>query len=282
MIFSPCYNVSITNLLSQASSLALPVLSTKLYAPPLAPGDLRRERLFTLLHNGWRAGRRLALISAPAGYGKTTLAASWLRSENLPFAWLSLDEGDNDPVRFFTYLLLALRGLDPELGADILPVLVLPQPPPLETLLVTVINAVAAWKQPACLVLDDYHQVRESRIHAMVQFLAGRLPPLLHLAVVTREDPPLALARLRARRQLTEIRTRDTHVSLGMIVVSSLTIARELILPFLKASIALLSASRASTCFLSASTCFISSLRWAICRSICCSLFFSILRGAAR
>lgn len=194
--------------------MMLPILQTKFYAPPPPAGSLARPQLWARLEEGRQAGRRLALISAPAGYGKTTLVTGWLANSAAAHAWLSLDRDDNDPARFFTYLVHALRRIDPGLAEDLPAVLNLPQPPPLESLLVTLINAAAGWQQPTCLVLDDYHLIESPAVHALVQFLLERVPPTLQLVILTRQDPPLPLARLRARRQLTELRARDLRFNL--------------------------------------------------------------------
>jgi LuxR family maltose regulon positive regulatory protein len=160
-------------------------------------------------------GRKLTLVSAPAGFGKTTLVAEWL--DNLkaaggagrPFTWLSLDENDNDPARFVTYLLAALQNVAPEIGQAAQAMLQAPQPPPPQSWLTSLINDIAATPQPFVLVLDDYHLIHTLAIHQQLAFLLEHQPPQIHLAIVTREDPPLPLARWRARGQTVEIRQAD-------------------------------------------------------------------------
>lgn len=156
----------------------------------------------------------LILISAPAGSGKTALAAAWLhdlrRSPNAPTAaWLSLDAGDNDPARFWSYVVGALQTVDPSLGAAALAGLQAPSPPPSETTVSQLINDVAAWPKPIVLVLDDYHFIDTPIIHQAVEYLVAHLPAHWRLVITTRSDPPLPLARLRARGQLLEVRAAD-------------------------------------------------------------------------
>jgi LuxR family maltose regulon positive regulatory protein len=161
------------------------------------------ERLNTGLH------RKLTLIAAPAGFGKTTLASEWLAVCGRPAAWLSLDEGDSDPTRFLTYLVAALRPIAPAIGEELLGVLQSPQPPPPEAVLTALLNIVATVPDHFMLVLDDYHLLDARSIDQAVAFLIERLPPQVHLVITTREDPQLPLARLRARGQLTELRASD-------------------------------------------------------------------------
>jgi LuxR family maltose regulon positive regulatory protein len=153
--------------------------------------------------------RRLTLISAPAGFGKTTLLSEWAAGCGQPVAWLSLDDGDNDPARFLTYLIAALQKARPDVGKTALQMLHSPQPPPIETALTILINEIAESSRSVALILDDYHLIEAQAIHDGLTFLLDRLPPQLHLIIVTRADPPLPLNRLRARGQLAELRTRD-------------------------------------------------------------------------
>ncbi|WP_240644409.1 LuxR C-terminal-related transcriptional regulator [Paenibacillus paeoniae] len=188
----------------------MPILSTKLYIPPPRSGYVPRSRLTELLHQGLR--RKLTLISAPAGYGKTTLVSEWLTGSNLRSAWLSLDEGDNDPARFLSYLLAALRTMAPGLGEGVFVALQTQasQPPPIEWMLSHILNEVAdTLTEPYVLVLDDYHVIESPQVMSAVEFLLERLPSRLHLVMTTRVDPELPLSRLRARDQLTEVRTED-------------------------------------------------------------------------
>jgi len=183
------------------------LLTTKLYIPPPRPTAVNRPRLLARLHAGLHG--RLTLVSAPAGFGKTTLVGAWVAGCGRPVAWLSLDTGDNDPTRFLTYLTAALQRVAPDLGAGVLTALRSPQPLPLEALLTALVNEVAALPTPSLLVLDDYHIIESAAVGEALAFLVEHLPPSLHLVIATREDPPLPLARLRARGQLTEVRAAD-------------------------------------------------------------------------
>ena len=193
--------------------MAIPILKTKLYIPPVRPGLVSRTHLVERLEEGLRAGRKLTLISAPAGYGKTTLVSEWVHQQDLRAAWVSLDEGDNDPLRFWAYVIAALQTVDPAIGPSLTATLGSLQPPPLEALTTALINDLAetGGAEPCslALVLDDYHTIVMPEIHDSMDFLLGHCPPGLHIVITTREDPPLSLPRLRGRRQLTEIRAAD-------------------------------------------------------------------------
>ncbi len=193
-----------------------PILLTKLFVPAARPELVSRPHLIETLNRG--LNRKLTLISAPAGFGKTTIVTDWLKSQgddaSSPFlvAWVSLDEGDNDLVRFLTYFVSALNrlpGLDTEIGVGALQMLQAPQPPPPEQILVTMINELALLSGKIVLVLDDYHLIDSQLVHEGLNFLIENLPPQLHLVITTREDPQFPLPRLRARSQLTELRAAD-------------------------------------------------------------------------
>jgi LuxR family maltose regulon positive regulatory protein len=159
-------------------------------------------------------GRKLTLIAAPAGFGKTTLATEWLYSKgpavsSRSVAWLSLDEGDNDPAHFFTYLIAALRQLDAGVGQATQSLLGSPQMPPTESLTTTLVNDISAIPAPFVLVLDDYQLIHNPLIHDALAFLLNHQPPQMHLLIATRTDPPLSLPRLRVRGQMTEVRADD-------------------------------------------------------------------------
>jgi LuxR family maltose regulon positive regulatory protein len=195
-----------------------PVLATKLHVPAPRPKLVRRPRLVERLDEGLCLGHRLILISASAGSGKTTLLGEWAAScnlqspiSNLRFCWLSLDEDDNDPARFWTYVVAALQTVRPQMGQSMLPMLQGPQPPPVQSILTPLLNEVAVFSGPVVLVLDDYHLVAEEAIHDGVAFLLDHLPQQLHLVIATRADPPLPIARLRACGQLTELRADDVR-----------------------------------------------------------------------
>jgi LuxR family maltose regulon positive regulatory protein len=151
-----------------------------------------RPRLIERLNAGLRSGHKLSLVSAPAGFGKTTLVSEWVHMEEAlgdephQFGWLSLDESDNDPTRFLSYTVAALRTVEPELAQGALTALQSPQPPPAEAVLAAVINELAAIPSPIVLVFDDYHLIHSQPIHDAVSFLLQHLSPHLHLVVATR------------------------------------------------------------------------------------------------
>ena len=184
-----------------------PVLASKLFVPPPRPNAVLRAGLLARLNAGLH--RKLTLISAPAGFGKTSLASAWIRGSGRPVAWLSLDDADNDSSRFLAYLVAALQTVTPTVGADVVALLQSPQPPPVDALLPLLLNQIATLPQPAILVLDDYHVLEAESIGQALAFLVEHLPPQLHLVITTREDPPLPLPRLRARSQVTELRAAD-------------------------------------------------------------------------
>jgi LuxR family transcriptional regulator, maltose regulon positive regulatory protein len=180
------------------------LLATKLHVPGPRPGFVARPRLAGALAGG------LVLVCAPAGFGKTALLADWLRSGGRPVAWLSLDAGDNDPVRFWRHVVAALDRARPGTGERVAPLLG-PPPSSFEGLVTALINELAAQsgENAIVLVLDDYHLINARQVHASLAFLLEHLPPGLHLVLASRSDPPLPLARLRARGQLAELRTDD-------------------------------------------------------------------------
>ena len=193
--------------------MASPLVETKLYAPKLRRSLVARPRLSGRLRRG--AESRLTLISAPAGFGKTTLLAEWLAGFGTEpsVAWLSLDESDRQPASYWTYVVTALQAAVPGVGASALP---LPQSaqPPIETVLTTVLNELGTAPDDVYLVLDDYHLVDSPDIRAGMTFLLEHLPPRVHLVVSTREDPALPLARLRAGGELVEVRAADLRFTL--------------------------------------------------------------------
>ena len=188
------------------------LLATKLFVPQPRSDLIPRPRLLTHLDVGLEAGR-CSLLSAPAGAGKTSLLAAWLAQLDRPVAWLTLDERDQDPHQVLRYLVAALQTIAPASGREALAWLETPRPPPAEVVVTVLVNDLAALPRPGLLVLDDYHLVRAPEVHAAVAFLLEHLPPGLHLVIASREDPPLPLPRLRARRQLTEVRAADLGFS---------------------------------------------------------------------
>ena len=184
-----------------------PILATKLYIPPPRPKVVLRPRLIERLNEGLHG--KLTLISAPAGFGKTTLISEWVTSCERPAAWLSLDEGDNDPTRFLVYLVAALQTIAANIGEGVLGVLQSPQPSPTESILTALLNEITTVLDNFTLVLDDYHVIDAEPVDNALTFLLEHLPPQMHLVITTREDPHLPLARLRVRGQLTEMRATD-------------------------------------------------------------------------
>jgi LuxR family maltose regulon positive regulatory protein len=201
-----------------------PLISTKFEPPAIPLAMVSRSHLVTalqqdLLHPGGFT-RKLTLFSAPAGYGKTSLAVEWLRSTNLPYTWLSLDEGDNDPSRFLAYLVSAMQRVYNRIDSDELTpdsinnLLAAPELPPGEVVLTTLINEFHHLPQPAMIVLDDYHLLQAESVHKQINFLIEHLPEQLHLVILTREDPQIPLHRMRAKRHILEIRQSNLRFSL--------------------------------------------------------------------
>ena len=215
--------------------MSSPILTTKLYTPLPRPNAVPRHRLIEKLNEGLfqnqKFGRKLTLVSAPAGFGKTTLVSEWVAGlrQHLPhhpdilsegqecepakplvrLAWLSLDEGDSEPIRFLMYLITALQTVSTNIGAGVLAVLQSPQPTPTKSLLTNLLNEIAAIPDRFILVLDDYHAIDSKLVDHDLTFLLEHLPPQMHLVIASREDPHLPLARLHARDQLTELRAAD-------------------------------------------------------------------------
>ena len=186
------------------------LLETKLYLPRPRSQLVVRPRLSDRLNRTIES--KLTLVSAPAGFGKTTLLSAWLAAgpaDGRSVAWLSLDRGDSQPDSFWTYLVAALRTVDGAIGARALSLLREPQPPPIETILTTLLNELGASPNDLVLVLDDFHLIDAHGIQDGMAFLLEHLPPQVHLVITTRADPALPLARLRARGELVEIRAAD-------------------------------------------------------------------------
>jgi len=190
------------------------LLATKLQVPRSRPGLVPRRRLADRLEEGLNRG--LVLVAAPAGYGKSVLLSEWVRGMTEPVAWLSLDGGDNDPVRFWRHVLAALDMVRPGIAERVSPLAGPPAPPAYDALVSALINEVAAEPdQPGVLlVLDDYHLISSDSVQASVRFLLAHRPPQLRVVLASRSDPPLGLARYRGRGELAEVRAADLRFNL--------------------------------------------------------------------
>ncbi|APV43609.1 LuxR family transcriptional regulator, maltose regulon positive regulatory protein [Dehalogenimonas formicexedens] len=187
--------------------MSIQILATKLYVPRPPPKVVLRPHLIELLNNGLH--RKLTLISAPAGFGKTTLVSEWVSGCGRPVAWLSLDARDNDPISFLSYLIAALQTIFPKIGGQSLVALQAPQPPSIESILTTLLNEITSVEDRFVLVFDDYYLLDSKPVDEATNFLIEHLPAHMHLVIASREDPSLPLARLRVRNQLTELRAGD-------------------------------------------------------------------------
>ena len=185
------------------------LLLTKLYIPPPNPKVVNRPKLLARINEGLRRGCKLTLISAPVGYGKTTLVSNWLSTLNCPIAWLSLDPEDSDPIRFWNYVFSALQTAQVELDQTVLSMLQTEQMPPVENILNVLINQITALPDKVILILDDYHLIDSSSLHLGFNYFLDHLPPQMHLVIITREDPPLPLPQMRVKEQMTELRAKD-------------------------------------------------------------------------
>ncbi|MUL37043.1 LuxR C-terminal-related transcriptional regulator [Gloeocapsopsis dulcis] len=205
------------------------LLATKFYIPTIRSSLVRRDRLIAQLNQG--KGCKLILISATAGFGKTTLLSEWSRQAEMAVSWLSLDEGDNQSLRFWTYFVTALKVFKHEIGESTLAMLHAIEPASFETFLIPLINEIASLPDEYLLVLDDYHVITAPLIQEALTFFLEHLPPQLHLAIASRVDPPLPLARMRACAQLTEIRTADLRFTVAEVAEfinqSSLQLSQE-------------------------------------------------------
>jgi LuxR family maltose regulon positive regulatory protein len=190
-----------SNLASQPEKL----LHTKLMPPRLPVAVVRRERLLARLDRGLT--RKLTLVTAPTGFGKTTLVSHWITDRKIPFAWLTLDEYDNDPVRFWTYVVSALRTFNPALGKTALPILAASQPVLFRSFLTALINELGVLETNCVLVLEDFHTITLAEIIEAFSFLLQHLHPSLHLVLISRDEPPIPLGILRARDELVELDT---------------------------------------------------------------------------
>lgn len=200
--------------------MSTPLLATKIFIPPARKNLVLRSRLLEKLDRSLSAGCHLILVSAPAGYGKTTLISTWVAhlksSEYYPFpliAWLSLDGGDNDPNTFWSYIISSLQAQQEGLGKQAQNLLQSLNPPDLEDILAPLVNELAQISTPFFLILDDFHHIRNPAIHQSLSFFIDHLPPQFHLLILSRVDPPLQLALLRGRGYLLEVRLVELRFS---------------------------------------------------------------------
>ncbi len=191
----------------------IPILATKLYIPFPRTKVVPRPRLIERLNEG--LDRKLTLISASAGFGKTTLVSEWVTGCERPVAWLSLDEGDDDSARFLTHLIAAIQTIAGNIGEGVIGALKSPQPPSTESILTILLNEISALPHKFILVLDDYHVIDAKRIDDAINFLLEHLPLQMHLVIATRENPQLPLGRLRAQGNLTELRATELRFTPG-------------------------------------------------------------------
>jgi LuxR family maltose regulon positive regulatory protein len=231
-----CASIAMSKGTAKEQEVSLSLLSTKLYIPPVRPELVPRPRLIERLNAGLlgqnaslsegRFTRKLTLVSAPAGFGKTTLLSEWVadyRESKIRVAWLSLDAGDNDPARFLAYLIAAFKTIEESVGRGALGALQSPgfaiadTSPPTDELLTTLINQINVIPDGLILVLDDYHLITAPPVHDALSFLLDHLPRNVHLVIATRVDPPLPIARLRGHGQLTELRQTDLRFTLDEI-----------------------------------------------------------------
>jgi LuxR family maltose regulon positive regulatory protein len=197
---------------SYTETVAFPILRTKLYIPGILPNRVQRNLL--LEHMDEVERKALTIISAPAGFGKTTLLAEWIAQSSLPIAWLSVDNGENDPYGFLSYLIAALESIAEEIGIEARQLM---QSSPVVTpniLLASLLNDIARIPTPFALVLDDYQFITDPAVHGMLTYLLDHIPWNTHIVIASRIDPPLPLGKLRAQDQMLEIRTRDLRFNL--------------------------------------------------------------------
>jgi LuxR family maltose regulon positive regulatory protein len=194
-----------------ADKESLPLIRTKLHRPPVAKDHLHRQHLLDRLNRNLH--RPLTLVSAPAGYGKSTLVSCWLEACDIPSAWVSLDENDNDLRMFIAYFLTAVQSIFPDTARKTQALLNSADLPPLSVLARSLINELDQIDKAFILVLDDYHFIHEKAVHNLITELLNHPPASMHLVLVTRRDPPLPIITLRARDQVTDIRVKELRFS---------------------------------------------------------------------
>ena len=187
------------------------MLLTKLHIPPAGNNIVHRSELYEKLNTG--LSRKLILISAPAGFGKTTLLSDWINQNKIPAAWFSLDNGDNDPVDFLSYIISGIQSIHTEFGQSALKLLNSPNKPSVESIAGLLINEILNINQDFLLVLDDFHLISNNEILKLVTFLLEHIPGNIHIVILTRSDPALSISRLRSQHQLVELRSSDLSFS---------------------------------------------------------------------
>ena len=191
------------------AEMELTLLATKFYIPPLRPDLIPRSRLIDRLNEGLSVGHCLTLVSAPAGFGKTTLVSEWAAACDRKLAWLTLDQDHNAPFTFMGYFVAALQIVDRQIGQGLVDALQSSQPPSIDSMIIGLVNEIADHSRPFILVMDDYHLIENSEIHRVMAFLLDHMPESMHLVLVTRVEPPLPIAKLRGRGMLTELHRED-------------------------------------------------------------------------
>jgi LuxR family maltose regulon positive regulatory protein len=193
------------------------MLLTKLHIPPAGNNVVHRTELFEKLNSG--LSRKLILVSAPAGYGKTTLLSDWIIQNKIPAAWLSLDNSDNDPAVFLGYVISGIQNIHQDFGQSALRLLNSPNSPSVESITSLLINEIINIKQNFLLVLDDFHLIKSNEVLKLVTYLLEHIPGNIHIIILTRSDPALPLSRLRSQHQLVELRSSDLSFSANDISV---------------------------------------------------------------
>ena len=193
------------------------MLLTKLHIPPAGNNVVHRTELFEKLNSG--LSRKLILVSAPAGYGKTTLLSDWIIQNKIPAAWLSLDNGDNDPAVFLSYVISGIQSIYKEFGQSALRLLNSPNSPSVESIAGLLINEILDIDQNFLLVLDDFHLITSGEVLKLVTYLLDHIPGNIHIVILTRSDPTLSVSRLRSQHQLVELRSSDLSFSVNDISI---------------------------------------------------------------
>ncbi len=187
------------------------MLLTKLHIPSASQNIVHRQELYEKLNSG--LSRKLILISAPAGFGKTTVVSDWISQNNIPAAWFSLDNGDNDPVDFLSYIISGIQSIHKEFGQSALKLLNSPNRPSVESIASLLINEILNINQNFLLVLDDFHLIKSNEVLKLVTYLLEHIPGHIHIVILTRSDPALSVSRLRSQHQLIELRSSDLSFS---------------------------------------------------------------------